>query len=262
MSNEVYINGILYNWWGGACGSDIVSAIVTNASNIVTGGNPVYYPTDFFGFYPKFAGPTTTPNGTLTNGSPTVTTLSAMDGIVLGLYVAAPGIPDGTTIIGMDAVAKTITLSQNATANGIQQLTIYANSLVPILVLSTYIALAQSCLSFNRYGSQWLFCMHLFIAHYVTLYLRTEAEMTQTMGNFGEGGFGEGGFGGGTNLAQVAASGLARGVMVAKSVGDVSVQNDLILDGWEDWGAWNETSYGKQLITQAKLIGFGPMYIW
>ena len=59
--------------------------------------------------------------GTLTIGSPSVTGISNMTGLVAGETIVGTGIPVGTTI--MTVLANTITLSANATVNGSQTLT-------------------------------------------------------------------------------------------------------------------------------------------
>ena len=61
--------------------------------------------------------------------------------------------------------------------------------------------------------------------------------------------------------AQVAAQGLANGIMVSKSVGDVSASYS-VLTSLEEWGAWNLTWFGQQLATMAKVVGSGPLLVW
>lgn len=61
--------------------------------------------------------------------------------------------------------------------------------------------------------------------------------------------------------AQVAAQGIANGIEVSKSVGDVSASYS-VLNSLEQFGQWNLTLYGQQLATMAKVIGSGPMVIW
>jgi hypothetical protein len=63
------------------------------------------------------------------------------------------------------------------------------------------------------------------------------------------------------NGAQIAAQGLAGGIQVSKSVGDVSVSYQA-LEALADWGALALTKYGQQLATWAKVVGSGPMVIW
>jgi hypothetical protein len=61
--------------------------------------------------------------------------------------------------------------------------------------------------------------------------------------------------------ASIAAAGLAGGLQVSKSVGDVSVSYSA-LTSLEQFGAWNLTQFGQQLATMAKVIGMGPSVIY
>jgi Protein of unknown function (DUF4054) len=63
------------------------------------------------------------------------------------------------------------------------------------------------------------------------------------------------------NGAQVAAQAVATGVMVSKSVGDVSASFQA-LEAIASWGAWALTKYGQQLVTMAMAIGAGPSVIY
>jgi len=87
----------------------------------------------------------------------------------------------------------------------------------------------------------WWLAMSLFIAHYCTLYMRSEA------GPF-------------VNAAQIASSGLERGLIAAKSAGGVSAGIRFI-DGYEAWGTWQETTYGTQFITLARSTNMGPVWV-
>jgi hypothetical protein len=60
--------------------------------------------------------------------------------------------------------------------------------------------------------------------------------------------------------SQVAAQGLATGILTSKSVGDVSA-GYTALESLKEFGAWQLTRYGQQLITIAKTIGAGPMVL-
>ena len=61
--------------------------------------------------------------------------------------------------------------------------------------------------------------------------------------------------------AAIAAQGLAGGIQVSKSVGDVSVSYQPIAI-LEQFGQWNLTVYGQQLAQMARVIGAGPSVIW
>jgi hypothetical protein len=86
--------------------------------------------------------------------------------------------------------------------------------------------------------------MGLFIAHYATLYLRA--------------------FSDGTPTAQSAAmSGTVLGLVKSAQLGDsnVSFDTQAIAKATEDWGAWNSTTYGQLLVTEARLVGMGGSFI-
>lgn len=113
---------------------------------------------------------------------------------------------------------------------------------IPQPVLQLYINLASASLSQARWLDYWQMGMALFVAHYATLYLRSEGSV-------------------GTTAQQIASSGLAVGLKVSQAAGDVSQSQEYMTTGWESWGSWNLTTYGQQLITNAAIVGIGPMYI-
>ena len=112
---------------------------------------------------------------------------------------------------------------------------------VPNVVLQAYITLASASLVQARWLEQWPIAMALFVAHFATLYAKSDGNPLSTVG-------------------QIAAQGISTGIQVGKSVGDVSV-NYQPVTGLEDWGSWNLTSYGQQLATMAKIVGAGPMLL-
>ena len=65
----------------------------------------------------------------------------------------------------------------------------------------------------------------------------------------------------GASASQVAAAGLASGILTSKSVGDVSA-GYTATPSLEQFAAWNLTKAGQLLATMAKVIGSGPMVIW
>jgi hypothetical protein len=101
--------------------------------------------------------------------------------------------------------------------------------------MTMFLNLASASLSQERWQDSWSFGMALFIAHYATLFQQSSTSVM---------------------------AGLAKGVQVSKSAGDVSTSIQTITTGWESWGAWNLTTFGQQLITMARTIGYGPMWIW
>lgn len=212
------------------------------ASNVVLGNNPPYTIQDFFANYPKWGGvpyiPTAT--ATTTEGSPNLT-LSAADAKILpGQPIAGPGISDGTFVLSVNGVNVVLTAPATETSSG-EPLTIWNATLVPVAVIQMWIALASACLIQARWDAMWTMAMGLFVAHYATLYARSDGDPT-------------------SNIGQAAAQGLAFGIQVAKSVGDVSVNYQAV--DLADWGAWNLTTYGQQLAQMARGIGAGPMLVW
>jgi hypothetical protein len=119
-------------------------------------------------------------------------------------------------------------------------MTIYWAPLAPIQVICAYIALASASLVQARWLDTWWLGMALYVAHFLTLYLRSD------------------GF---ANTPESAATrGLTQGITIAASAGSVS-QGLQPVGGQDDWGSWAQTSYGSLLIDQAKGIGAGPMFV-
>ena len=115
---------------------------------------------------------------------------------------------------------------------------------VPENVVSTFINLASAKINIKRWNKSWKFGMALFIAHFLTLYVKTSGTVEQPQ----------------TNLA----SGLVRGIQTSKSVDGVSVSYDVssVLTELDGWGSYKLTEYGIQLLTMARLLGKGNMYVF
>ena len=191
--------------------------------------------------YPKFGGtPIVIPGVTATEDSTGVNVATA--GIAVGNPVSdsAGVFPDGTIVAAVGS--GMISLSNEASASGTTTLTIWNALLIPMVVILAYIALASSCLVQARWLDGWTVAMGLFVAHFLTLYARSDGTPNSTIG-------------------MIAAQGLSFGITVAKSVGDVSV-NYQAVEGITDWGAWNLTSYGQTFATMARLVGSGPLFLY
>jgi hypothetical protein len=295
------------------------------ATNLVFGQNPPYALDDFLAVYPKFFGqPVQYVNATLTNASKTIA-ISNTGGLMLGQFLQAAGLPTNTVITGVSGGSITVSNAATAGATNVV-LIVYPYPVVPIAVLTLYIALATASLQQVRWQEQWYIAMSWFVAHYATLYARSDAlEIIQTVAAAMHGEVPAGARPGtaftlsaeppnGTlqtltkngsfltpgvdytltndvditttvavqlsdsfyatwpvattvnttyypNAAQVAAQGLANGILTSKSVDSVSASYS-VLTSLEDWGQWNLTLYGQQLATMAKVVGSGPMVIW
>jgi len=217
------------------------SAILANASNVIIGTNPPYDISDFLTWYPNFAGPPITTHGDVDGVTDIITGVASIIGIVQGNPIAANGVPKGSMVV---SVAGTeIVISQITTeAFSNTTLTIWNSfPIVPVQVINAYINLAGVSIQYQRWFEMWPMMMALFVAHYITMWLQSQ----------------------GTNpnptAAQLATSGLATGIKVSKAAGDVSV-GIKSLDGFENWGTFQLTSYGMQLATLAQ--GVGPFLAW
>lgn len=82
------------------------------------------------------------------------------------------------------------------------------------------------------------------MAHFSALYLKTYSDGSAT-------------------AAQAAGSGQQTGLISEASMGDTSVKydNEAITLSMAKWGSWNATQYGQQLISMARMIGMGGMYV-
>lgn len=235
---DAWLQGV----WGPSYDGPDCLAIVAAASNVVCGTNPPFTIQDFFALFPKFGGPPITPAPTATTveGSPTLT-VSSFSGMKAGNPIAGAGIPDGALIQSVSGTTVTMTAPAQASASGVA-LTVWNATPIPVIVILTYITLASGCLVQARWLEQWTVAMCYFVAHFLTLYAYTDGNPLAP-------------------INQIASQGLAIGIAVNKSVGDVSVGYQLIT-GWEDWGAWNLSVYGQMLSTWAAVIGAGPVLLY
>jgi hypothetical protein len=117
-------------------------------------------------------------------------------------------------------------------------------SLIPANVWPQFIVMANAAIQEARWFEKWRWAMGLYIAHYSTLYLRGYAD-------------------GSPNSMAAANSGAVIGTVASATLGDASVTYDTkaIVAATEKWGAWNSTTYGQLLVTEARLVGMGGTYI-
>ena len=115
---------------------------------------------------------------------------------------------------------------------------------VPETVIQSFINLAQANINKERWHDSWSFGMALFIAHFLTLYVKTCGTDDNPD----------------TNLL----SGNVRGIQTSKSVDGVSISYDVssVLTELDGWGSYKLTEYGIQLLTMARLLGKGGMYVF
>lgn len=125
-----------------------------------------------------------------------------------------------------------------------QFFTAEGTSLAPASILQMLVDQANDSIIPSRWGSLWRYAAGLYVAHYLTLYLRTYAPSSNSP-------------------EQAAASGALVGIAKSATLGDASVSYDTaaLTAGTEDWGDLNATQYGQILASKARLIGMGGMVV-
>lgn len=243
FSNWPNFDSFIVQCWGSSA-PEVAGLPFGSASNIVVGTNPPYTATDFLSIYPKFGGqPLEVLNCTLVQGSTAVQLANAIPGIATGQLITGIGIAPGTVVQTYTQGQTEVTLSLAATTSASSvTLNFFVAPFVPILVINLYIALASSSLVQARWLDQWYLAMGFYVAHFLTLYLRSDGDTYSSAG-------------------QVATAGLRVGITISKAAGPVS-QGLELSSGLEGWGEWQSTSYGRQLATFARIIGMGPMLLY
>lgn len=172
-------------------------------------------------------------------GSVQITGLSLTTAMAAGQLIVGANLAPGTLIVSVSGT--TAVLSKAVIASGTSSFQFYAAPPMPIVAIQLYLNLALASIMQARWLDSWTLGMALFIAHYCTLYMRSES---------------------GPNLtaAQIATSGLEKGITISKAVGDVSTSAALI-EPFVDWGSFAETTYGIQLVTMAQGIAMGPIWV-
>jgi hypothetical protein len=234
-------SGWLASVWGTPYENFAGLTLHVDANNLVFGDNPPYTLQDFLAVYPYFGGPPTAVVGNTTLGSPTITGITDSPTLVAGNPISGPGIPKGALIQSVDGGGQ-ITLNVNATATATAANLQTLNApLLPFIVLLMFLAMAQASLVQRRWDALWSVGMAFYIAHFATLYLQATSSPN-------------------TTAAQAAQSAIMTGIVVSKAVHDVSV-GYTPLTNLEEWGAFQLTSFGVQLLTFAKWVGNGPMLL-
>ena len=156
-------------FWSSGC-----AGFFGSASNLVFGQNPPYFLDDFLSVCPKFFGASTVLTGASTTlGSNQITVLSAT-GLLVGQFLICSDFPPGTVITAISG--PTVTVTNNALAtDAVATLQVYEAPVVPVTVIQLYINLATASLVQARWQEQWYLAMGWFIAHYCTLYAKSDA---------------------------------------------------------------------------------------
>ena len=117
-------------------------------------------------------------------------------------------------------------------------------SLVPDPMLQVFIDNGNASILPTRYGEIWRYAAGLYVAHFSALYLKTYSD-------------------GSVTPARAAATGQQAGLVKEATMGDTTIRydNEAITEASAKWGSWNATQYGQQLVTMARMIGMGGMYV-
>lgn len=116
---------------------------------------------------------------------------------------------------------------------------------IPVTILEMFIQMANSAINECIWGTGWRYAMGLFIAHYAALYAQSYYPISED-----------------NDAGTGAGSGQVTGVVTSGKLGDAAITYDAgaTTSSTEDWGAWNSTIYGQQLVTLARPLVAGGMY--
>ncbi len=114
---------------------------------------------------------------------------------------------------------------------------------VPAMLLSTFISMANATVSYSKYFELWSYCMGLYVAHFLTLFLSASRNSTTVPG-----------------LIAASAPKLPTASKSALGV-SVSYDTSAVFDSLKGFGTWLTTSYGVEFATFANMAGMGGMVI-
>ncbi len=117
-------------------------------------------------------------------------------------------------------------------------------SVVPESILQMFIDRANESVQPDKWQSGWRYAAGLYVAHYITMYMRTYAPSA-------------------SGPDQAAATGALQGVVKSARLGDTSItyDTDALTKATEGWGSLNATVYGQMLASEARLMGLGGTYV-
>lgn len=167
------------NTWGSGQEGGVIGCYIGAAMNLVFGVNPAYTLDDFLAFYPKFFGTPTLVSGvSFANGSNTIT-VPTVNGFSIGQFLQVVGFPKGTVITGLLNGAVQVNQASTAAYTNVT-MSVYQAPPVPVGVTQAYISLATASLVQARWQDQWLLGIAWFVAHYCTLFARSDASQVVT----------------------------------------------------------------------------------
>lgn len=137
---------------------------------------------------------------------------------------------------------SSVSKNEIKTDNGVKTIE-ERKGLIPEEALEIFLGMANTNILQSRWFEKWKYACALYVAHYATLYLQTYKEQSENL--------------------QEASEGRPTGLISSTSLGDASISydNSIITQSLNKWGIWAATSYGQQLVNEAKLIGVGGAFI-
>lgn len=134
---------------------------------------------------------------------------------------------------------------KTVTDDSIDPPTVTVEPTIPATILESFIAMANAAILECVWGASWRYAMGLFVAHCAALY--AQAYYPSSPDN---------------DAGTGAGSGQATGVVTSGKLGDAAITYDAgaTTGSTQDWGAWNATIYGQQLITMARPLTAAGMY--
>lgn len=167
-------NGWLNVAWGSGAAYEVVTPWPTGV-NKAFGQNPLFTLNDFLLQYPQFFGTPTSvvvASGAAVNG--TTFTANSVTGLVIGQLVTDPisgGVPAETYIKSVNGLVITLTNAFTAVPGSVS---VYTATVIPFVIAVAYTRLAwNSLVCYGQWDDAWPIAMGWFIAHYVTLYLKS-----------------------------------------------------------------------------------------
>ncbi len=175
-------NAWLQTAWGSGASYEVVCNWFYGASNFVYGQNPPYYLDDFRAFYPKFFGMPTAVSGCAVEAGSNMVTVPSLTGVDYGQFVQSLGVlPSGSVVAGIGDGTIAMNTAALVTSSNVT-LMIFESSPIPNGVILMYLRLAYASLVHARWQEQWWVAMGWFIAHYLTLYAKSDAsEVFETL---------------------------------------------------------------------------------
>lgn len=230
----------------------MAEAIITSASNLPNGNTSVFSIEDFLLFFPQFkathiisvsvnsggSGYSIDDVLTIVQSGATGGTAQVLDveddGATLGIITSVALRTSGEDYSSFNGLATTVSPAGGTGCT----LNISTSAVsIPSDLLDMFMAMAYSSVLESRWKTKWKYAMSLYMAHFITLWLKTQNGANST-------------------IAQMLSNAQTMFSTASKGVGDVSVSYDTssISGSLPGWGMWTTTTYGAQLAQFAAFL--------